>query len=70
MNSQTPPIEWDDLPPPPDLDFSMPDDPFPDELFAGNSYDYLPDDDPFEPFTSARSGGRRRTDGGGSDLCQ
>lgn len=53
MNSQTPPIEWDNLPPPPDLDFSMPDDPFPDELFAGNSYDYLPDDDPFEPFASS-----------------
>ncbi|MFZ2880717.1 MAG: hypothetical protein WA009_14350 [Phototrophicaceae bacterium] len=53
MNNQTPPIEWDDLPPPPDLDFSMPDDPFPDELFGGNSYDYLPDDDPFEPFNPA-----------------
>jgi len=51
MNNQTPPIEWDDLPPPPDLDFSMPDDPFSDELFAGNSYDYLPDDDPFDPFS-------------------
>jgi hypothetical protein len=51
MSNQPPPIEWDDLPPPPDLDFSMPDDPFPDELFAGNLYNYLPDDDPFDPFT-------------------
>ncbi len=42
---------WDELPPPPDLDFSMPDDPFPDELFGGDTYDYLPDDDPFEPFS-------------------
>jgi hypothetical protein len=50
MSNQTPPIEWDNLPPPPDLDFSMPDDPFPDELFGADSYDYLPDDDPFEPF--------------------
>jgi len=49
--SNLPPPEWDDLPPPPDLDFSMPDDPFPDELFGGNSYDYLPDNDPFEPFS-------------------
>ncbi|MBN8640020.1 MAG: hypothetical protein J0M07_32210, partial [Anaerolineae bacterium] len=49
--SNLPPPDWDDLPPPSDLNFSMPDDPFPDELFGGNSYDYLPDDDPFEPFT-------------------
>jgi len=53
MNNQTPPIEWDDLPPPPDLDFSMPDDPFPDDLFTGDSFDYLPDDDPFVPFPDA-----------------
>ena len=50
MSSQTPPIEWDDLPPPPDLDFSMPDDPFPSGFFD-EAFDYLPDDDPFEPFT-------------------
>jgi hypothetical protein len=50
MNNPTPPIEWEDLRLPPDLDFSMPPDPFPDELFRGSSYDYLPDDDPFEPF--------------------
>ena len=48
--SNLPPPDWDDLPPPPDLDFAMPDDPFPDDLFAGDNYDYLPDDDPFEPF--------------------
>ncbi len=51
MSSQTPPIEWDDLPPPPDLDFSMPDDPFPSGFFE-DTFDYQPDDDPFEPFAS------------------
>jgi len=50
MSSQTPPIEWDDLPPPPELDFSMPDDPFPDDFFMGSTFDYLSDDDPFMPF--------------------
>lgn len=43
-----PPIEWDDLPPPPDLDFSMPDDPFPPGFFE-QDFDYLPDDDLFAP---------------------
>jgi hypothetical protein len=50
MSNQTPPIEWDDLPPPPDLDFSMPEDPFPTGFFE-EAFDYLPDDDPFNPFT-------------------
>jgi hypothetical protein len=49
MNSQTPRVEWDDFPPP-DLDFSMPDDPFPPGFFE-ETFDYQPDDDPFEPFT-------------------
>lgn len=46
-----PPPDWDSLQEPPDLDFSMPDDPFPDDLFssAPDAYDYLPEDDPFEP---------------------
>ena len=50
MSSQTPPIEWENLPPPPDFDFSMPDDPFPDDFFMGSTFDYLSDDDPFMPF--------------------
>lgn len=54
MNA-TPPIEWDDLPPPPELDFSMPDDPFRDDLFGDDSFDYLLDDDPFAPFPAAES---------------
>jgi len=49
MSQSTPPIEWDDLPPPPDLDFSMPDDPFPPGFFE-DTFDYRPDDDPFMPF--------------------
>lgn len=53
MSAMPPPIEWDDLPDPPELDFSMPDDPFLDDLFAGDSFDYLPDDDPFAPFPTA-----------------
>ena len=68
--SNLPLPDWSDLPPPTDLDFAMPDDPFPDDLFAGDNYDYLPDEAPFEPFASARSGGRRRADCGGSDLRQ
>jgi len=48
MSSQTPPIEWENLPPLPDLDFSMPDNPFPPGFFEDN-FDYLSDDDPFEP---------------------
>jgi hypothetical protein len=56
MSSQTPPIEWDDLPPPPDLDFSMPDDPFPPGFFE-EAFDYQPDDDPFLPFTPPDTGG-------------
>jgi len=51
--SNLPPPDWDDLPSPPELDFSMPDDPFPDELFTGDSFDYLPDDDLFAPFPDA-----------------
>ncbi|MDX2159879.1 MAG: hypothetical protein SF162_01005, partial [bacterium] len=50
MSSQTPPIEWNDLPPPPDLDFSMPDDPFPVGFFD-DTFSYQTDDDPFVPFT-------------------
>ena len=30
----------------------MPDDPFHADLFTGDSFDYLTDDDPFDPFTS------------------
>lgn len=46
-----PPPDWDTWQEIPDLDFSMPDDPFPDELFTSmpDSDDYLPEDDPFEP---------------------
>jgi hypothetical protein len=56
MSSQTPPVEWDDLPPPPDLDFSLPDDPFPGGFFE-DTFDYQPDDDPFQPFTPPETGG-------------
>ena len=45
MANMPPPIDWDNLQEPPDLDFSMPEDPLPD-------YDYKPDDDPFEPMTA------------------
>jgi hypothetical protein len=38
----------------PDPDFSMPDDPFPAELFD-EAFDYVPDDDPFEPFALSDS---------------
>lgn len=51
MNEMTPPLNWDEIHEPPERDFSMPDDPFPDNLFAADSIDYLPMDDPFEPFT-------------------
>ena len=53
MSAMPPPIEWEDMPDPPELDFSMPDDPFPDDLFLGNSFDYLPDEEPFAPFSEA-----------------
>lgn len=51
----TPPLDWDEISDSPELDFSMPDapwerDPFPADLFPEDSFDYLPDDDPFEPF--------------------
>lgn len=49
MNT-TPPLDWDEISEPPELDFSMPEDPFPADLFPEDSFDYLPDDDPFEPF--------------------
>jgi hypothetical protein len=48
MMNNAPAPEWDDLPPP-DLDFSMPDDPFPTG-FLEDDYDYAPADDPFDPF--------------------
>lgn len=51
MNEMPPPLNWDEIHEPPERDFSMPDDPFPDNLFAADSIDYLPRDDPFEPFT-------------------
>lgn len=52
--AHTPP-DWDPLREPFGLDFSMPDDPFPDELFlsASDAYNYLPEDDPFEPYPVA-----------------
>ncbi|KXK49426.1 MAG: hypothetical protein UZ13_03070 [Chloroflexi bacterium OLB13] len=60
MSHMPPPLDWDEIPEPPELDFSMPDapwerDPFPADLFAGNSFDYLPEYDPFEPFTPSAS---------------
>lgn len=56
MSEMPPPLNWDEIPEPPELDFSIPDapwerDPFPADLFAGGSFDYLPVDEPFEPFT-------------------
>jgi hypothetical protein len=36
--------------------FSMPDDPFPSDLFAGDNLEYLPDDAPFEPFSAPDMG--------------
>lgn len=47
-----PPPDWDSWQEPPDLDFSMPDDPFPADLFAGDDFDDRPADAPFEPFAS------------------
>lgn len=55
MSEMPPPRNWDEIPEPPELDFSMPDDPFPDDLFTGDNFDYLPDADPFEPFTPSAS---------------
>jgi len=52
MNEMPPPLNWDEIHEPPELDFSMPDDPFHADLFTGDSFDYLTDDDPFDPFTS------------------
>lgn len=48
--STMPPLDWDEISEPPELNFSMPDDPFANDLFADDRFDYLPDDDPFEPF--------------------
>ena len=55
MSNEPLPFEWDDIPPPPGLDYSMPDDPFPPSLFEG-AFDYLRDDDPLEPFTPPETG--------------
>ena len=49
--ANVPPPDWDDLPPPPDLDFALPDDPFPQAFFS-NTYEYLPEEEPFEPLAS------------------
>lgn len=51
MSAMPPPIEWDEIPDPPQLDFSMPEDPFPADLFADDAFDYLPDDNAFNPFS-------------------
>jgi len=51
MSQMPPPLHRDEIPEPPELDFSMPNDPFPDDLFTGDNFDYLPDEDRFEPFT-------------------
>jgi len=48
MNNMPPPIDWDEEPP--DIDFSMPDDPYPNDLDLGGLFDYVPDEDPFAPF--------------------
>lgn len=55
MSEMPPPRDWETLPDPPELDFSMPDDPFPADLFADNSFDYLPDDNAFTPFSATES---------------
>ncbi len=50
--SKTPlPMDWNALQEPPELDFSMPDDPFPTVLFADDAFDYLPGDDAFNPLS-------------------
>jgi hypothetical protein len=48
MMNNAPAPNWDELPPP-DLDFSLPDDSFPSGFFE-DDFAYVPDDDPFEPF--------------------
>ena len=48
MNNIPQPIDWDEEPP--DIDFSMPDDPYPNDLDLGGLFDYVPDEDPFAPF--------------------
>lgn len=47
--STMPPLDWGEISEPPELNFSMPDDPFADDLFADDRFDYLPEDDSFEP---------------------
>jgi hypothetical protein len=63
MSNMPSPIDWEDMPPPPELDFSMPDDPFPDDLFSSlpPADDYLPDDDPYAPYPTVVDAHRRRT---------
>ena len=54
MSDMPPPRSWDDLSEPPDLDFSMPEDPF--DTFTPppmQAFDYLPEDDLFDPFPIA-----------------
>jgi hypothetical protein len=48
-------LKWDEIPEPPGLDFSMPDNPFRADLSAGDGFDYRPEDDPFKPFTPPAS---------------
>lgn len=51
MSTMPPPIDWDEISESPKPDFSMPDDPFPADLFANNAFDYLPDDNAFNPLS-------------------
>ena len=53
--STMPQPQWNESPEPSELDLSMPEDSFPVDLFDGDHLDYLPEDDPFEPFAMPAS---------------
>ena len=55
MREMPSPLKWDEIPEPPELDFSMPDDPFRADLFAGDGFDYRAEDDSFKPFIPSAS---------------
>src|SRR5687768_14366434 len=54
MTTMPLPMDWENLPEPLETS-AMPDDPFPMDLFSTMppNFDYVPEDDPFEPFSTA-----------------
>jgi len=53
MSDMPPPRSWDDVSEPPDLNFLMPEDPFDTFTPPMQAFDYLPEDDLFDPFPIA-----------------